>query len=69
MRCHFEDRDLVNLRQANEMIKGQKMHKTRFLRQFGIQTSIWNEWVSGKKHGVDDRMFRKIKNIFSEFGI
>jgi len=67
--CRFDSETLENLRQADEMIKCQKLHKTKFLRQFGLQTSAWNEWLSGKKSSTRESNRRKLDAVFIEFGL
>jgi hypothetical protein len=69
MRCHFEDRTLQNIRHVNEMIKSQRIHKTNFLRQFGIHTNSWNDWVSGKQKGPITSNQEKLSALFCEFGL
>jgi hypothetical protein len=67
MKClsEIDDKTRCRARLANDMIKAQKMHKTRFLRQFHIHTSTWNDFVSGK----NKMSSKSFDPLFDWFGI
>jgi hypothetical protein len=69
MKCRFEARTIEGIRSIDEMIRNQNLHKTNFLRQYGIQTSVWNDWVRGKKRGFSDLSYPKVKALFDECGV